>query len=86
MGLQGRVRCAWGWALGGVMTRTASASSSRARCAPSSTSWSGRKINSIPAAFLVDGDTGVILATGESLRGPGLEGTWKAALEKKEKK
>ncbi len=30
MGLQGRVRCAWGWALGGVMTRTASASSSRA--------------------------------------------------------
>ena len=43
-------------------------------------------INSIPAAFLVDGDTGTILAAGNSLRGPALEETWKKALEKKEKK
>jgi len=43
-------------------------------------------INSIPAAFLVDGDTGTILAVGNSLRGPALEETWKAALEKKGKK
>jgi thiol-disulfide isomerase/thioredoxin len=43
-------------------------------------------INSIPAAFLVDGDTGEILAAGNSLRGPGLEETFKAALEKKGKK
>jgi thiol-disulfide isomerase/thioredoxin len=42
-------------------------------------------INSIPAAFLVDGDTGTILATGNSLRGGALEETWKAALEKKGK-
>jgi thiol-disulfide isomerase/thioredoxin len=43
-------------------------------------------INSIPAAFLVDGDTGTILATGNSLRGPALEEAWKAALENKVKK
>src|SRR5205814_5257012 len=43
-------------------------------------------INSIPAAFLVDGDTGTILTTGNSLRGPALEETWTAALEKKGKK
>jgi len=43
-------------------------------------------INSIPSAYLVDGDTGVILARGESLRGAELEKTWKAALEKKGKK
>jgi thiol-disulfide isomerase/thioredoxin len=43
-------------------------------------------INSIPAAFLVDGDTGMILAAGNDLRGPALEKTWKAALEKKGKK
>ena len=42
-------------------------------------------INSIPAAFLVDGDTGEILATGDTLRGESLEKTWKAALEKKGK-
>jgi thiol-disulfide isomerase/thioredoxin len=40
-------------------------------------------IESIPAPFLVDGDTGKILATGESLRGPKLLPTLKAALEKK---
>ena len=43
-------------------------------------------ITSIPAAFLVDGDTGTILAAGNSLRGGALEETWKAALEKKGKK
>ena len=42
-------------------------------------------INSIPAAFLVDGDTGTILAAGNSLRGPQLEQTWKEAIEKKGK-
>ena len=40
-------------------------------------------INSIPAAYLVDGDTGEILASGNSLRGEELEGTYKKALEKK---
>jgi thiol-disulfide isomerase/thioredoxin len=40
-------------------------------------------INSIPAAFLVDGDTGEILAAGNSLRGEGLEKSFEAALEKK---
>ena len=40
-------------------------------------------INSIPAAFLVDGDTGEILATGGSLRGGNLAATLEAALEKK---
>jgi thiol-disulfide isomerase/thioredoxin len=42
-------------------------------------------INSIPAAFLVDGDTGDILATGGSLRGEQLEKTLDGALEKKAK-
>jgi peroxiredoxin len=40
-------------------------------------------INSIPAAFLVDGDTGKILAAGNSLRGENLAKTLKEALEKK---
>jgi thiol-disulfide isomerase/thioredoxin len=40
-------------------------------------------INSIPAAFLVDGDTGQVLAKGESLRGEALQKTWKDAIEKK---
>jgi peroxiredoxin len=40
-------------------------------------------INSIPAAFLVDGDTGKIVATGGSLRGGQLEATLQAAVEKK---
>ena len=40
-------------------------------------------INSIPAAFLVDGDTGEILAAGGSLRGGNLEQTLQAAVEKK---
>jgi thiol-disulfide isomerase/thioredoxin len=40
-------------------------------------------INSIPSAFLVDGDTGKIIAAGESLRGENLAKTLKAALEKK---
>jgi peroxiredoxin len=40
-------------------------------------------VDSIPRAYLVDGDTGEILATGTSLRGAGLEKTLAAALEKK---
>jgi thiol-disulfide isomerase/thioredoxin len=40
-------------------------------------------IRSIPAAYLVDGDTGLILATGSSLRGERLAATVKEALEKK---
>jgi thiol-disulfide isomerase/thioredoxin len=40
-------------------------------------------INSIPSAFLVDGDTGEVLANGGSLRGDQLAATVKAALEKK---
>jgi thiol-disulfide isomerase/thioredoxin len=43
-------------------------------------------INSIPAAFLVDGDTGEVLAAGNSLRGESLEATVKGALEKKGEK
>jgi peroxiredoxin len=43
-------------------------------------------VHSIPAAFLVDGDTGEILAVGNSLRGPNLAKTFEAALEKKGKK
>jgi len=42
-------------------------------------------INSIPAAFLVDGDTGKILAMGNSLRGDKLEKTLDGELEKKAK-
>jgi len=41
-------------------------------------------INSIPAAFLVDGDTGEIVATGGSLRGTNLATTLQAALDKKQ--
>jgi len=40
-------------------------------------------INSIPAAFLVDGDTGEVLAAGNSLRGTSLEKTLADALAKK---
>ena len=40
-------------------------------------------INSIPAAFLVDGDTGEILAAGGSLRGDNLAATLKKAVETK---
>jgi len=43
-------------------------------------------INAIPAAFLVDGDTGEILANGESLRGDGLAKTLDDALAKKAEK
>jgi thiol-disulfide isomerase/thioredoxin len=43
-------------------------------------------IQSIPAAFLVDGDTGEVLAAGNSLRGEMLAGTVKGALEKKGEK
>ena len=39
-------------------------------------------INSIPTAFLVDGDTGEILATGGDLRGEKLEGTIKKVLDR----
>jgi thiol-disulfide isomerase/thioredoxin len=42
-------------------------------------------IESIPHAFLVDGDTGKIVAEGEVLRGEQLEPTLKAALEEKAK-
>ena len=40
-------------------------------------------IESIPHAYLVDGDTGEIIAEGDALRGESLEGTLKSALEKK---
>ena len=40
-------------------------------------------IESIPHAYLVDGDTGLIIAEGDALRGESLEGTLKSALEKK---
>lgn len=40
-------------------------------------------IQSIPQAFLVDGDTGTILAMGESLRGDGLQAAVTKALTKK---
>jgi thiol-disulfide isomerase/thioredoxin len=40
-------------------------------------------IHSIPAAFLVDGDTGMILAAGSELRGEALDGTITKALAKK---
>jgi thiol-disulfide isomerase/thioredoxin len=39
-------------------------------------------INSIPTAFLVDGDTGEILATGNDLRGEKLEPTLKKVLDR----
>lgn len=42
-------------------------------------------IESIPHAFLVDGDTGKIIAEGDVLRGENLEPTLKAALEAKSK-
>jgi peroxiredoxin len=42
-------------------------------------------VNSIPAAYLVDGDTGKIIASGESLRGEALAKTLKAALQAKGK-
>lgn len=40
-------------------------------------------VNSIPAAFLVDGDTGEILANGNDLRGEKLRSTIEAALKRK---
>ena len=40
-------------------------------------------INGIPAAFLVDGDSGEIIAAGGSLRGEDLEKTIQEALDKK---
>jgi thiol-disulfide isomerase/thioredoxin len=40
-------------------------------------------IHSIPAAFLVDGDTGKIIAKGDDVRGPGLEKAIEKALEAK---
>ncbi|MBC7773081.1 MAG: TlpA family protein disulfide reductase, partial [Pyrinomonadaceae bacterium] len=43
------------------------------------------RINSIPAAFLVDGDTGRILSTKESLHGPRLAAEVDGALKKKHK-
>lgn len=41
------------------------------------------RVKTIPAMFLVDGDTGEILASGESLRGPGLTNAIARALAKK---
>jgi thiol-disulfide isomerase/thioredoxin len=41
------------------------------------------EIHSIPATFLVDGDSGVILAAGGALRGGNLDGTLQKAIEKK---
>ena len=40
-------------------------------------------IDSIPRAFLIDGDTGTILAMGDGLRGAGLEPAIVKALKKK---
>jgi thiol-disulfide isomerase/thioredoxin len=40
-------------------------------------------IRSIPSAFLVDGDTGKVLASGNSLRGDALDRTLAAALSEK---
>jgi thiol-disulfide isomerase/thioredoxin len=40
-------------------------------------------INSIPATFLVDGDSGIVLAAGGALRGGALDATLQKALEKK---
>src|SRR4029453_11070748 len=40
-------------------------------------------IQSIPSAFLVDGDTGEILAAGNSLRGDNLEKAWEAGVGEK---
>jgi peroxiredoxin len=41
------------------------------------------KINSIPMAYLVDGDTGKILAMGDALRGEGLAAEVEKALDRK---
>jgi len=41
-------------------------------------------IESIPSAYLVDGDTGEVLAAGTSLRGENLAKSFQAALEKKQ--
>jgi thiol-disulfide isomerase/thioredoxin len=43
-------------------------------------------IDSIPACFLVDGDTGLIIGDSSNLRGEKLLGTIESALEKKAKK
>lgn len=40
-------------------------------------------VDSIPRDFLVDGDTGKIVATGNDLRGEQLAGTVEKALAKK---
>ena len=42
-------------------------------------------IESIPSTYLVDGDTGEILAADDALRGENLEKTLKQALAKKQK-
>lgn len=42
-------------------------------------------IESLPRAFLIDGDSGEILAEGAALHGEGLENALKSALEKKRK-
>jgi len=40
-------------------------------------------IDSIPRGFLIDGDTGTIIAMGDTIRGPGLEAAVTKALRKK---
>lgn len=42
-------------------------------------------VRNIPAAFLVDGDTGQLLASGEALRGPRLRATIQKFLEQKKR-
>jgi hypothetical protein len=43
-------------------------------------------VQSIPHAFLVDGDTGTIIAEGDAMRGEDLAGTIQSALAKKSAK
>jgi len=44
------------------------------------------KVHSIPYEYLIDGDTGKIIAAGETLRGPGLAPTIQKALAAKYRK
>jgi hypothetical protein len=39
-------------------------------------------VNSIPRAYLVDGDTGILLASGDTLRGEGLTSLIEGFLKK----
>ena len=42
-------------------------------------------VSSIPAAFLIDGDTGTILASGDELRGDLLQKTVEAQLKNRKR-